>query len=1414
MGMYAALRVAQWVVGKALAPVADGVLEAWAANRNFGPNIEAVRMELLLVQATLENAGRKELGRPAMEELLQKLRDLVHNAEDLLDELDYFRIHDELHGTYNASEEHGEGSIRKLALNARHTAKAVGKLINCCTWQRPKRHQRSCDNSSSAPNANQEVSGCMPKLGKLLPCSCFPHPHVGDGNSGNEQETPKLEFNKVDFSQRMKDIVEKLQLIRNEVSKILIHCGPRTVPDIAQIRPITKGRIDEPKLYGRDHVMNSIIHDIIEGQYCDQGLTVLPVIGPGAMGKTTLIQHIYTNQQVQNHFPVRIWICVSFNFNLDKVLEEIKRYTPRVEGENEYSTTEELIVQRLKSRRFLLVLDDIWKFTDVDDWKKLLLLLGKSQEMGSMILVTTRQKEIADQVKKTEEPKELNRLELGEFRKLFLVYIFDVEQYPRDKHHLLHIGDEIMEKLKGSPLAAKTVGRLLRRDPSLAHWRRVLNSKQWANQTNGIMSALKLSYEFLPFYLQQCFSYSALFPEDYPCRSHELISLWTGLDILIPTDENPTFEGIGLSNIKELITHGFFREEETADGSRYVMHDLLHDLALKVVSHDCVSFRLSDVGLVKIPPSMRHLSISTEDLGEYDAVSGEKLMSELEEMKRTLKVEHLQTLMLFGRMHESFAKIFCEFFGEATALRVLYLPMGSVLHTFSGLIHLRFLCLGTRNIRVHLPLRISKFYHLRVLDLEMWYGIGDFPEDMSNLAELCHCYTPSRRYAELRFDLYNVRKLELLEKLKVFRVNKKSEGFEPKQLEHLNKLWELGIYNLEKIHTEDEAAEAKLIEKKFLRRLTLDWDSERSSVEPGVEEVVLESLQPHGDLQVLCIRGYGGPSCPTWLGDLWDLRELRLKDMARLKEFIVEKSFCVLIKLELIGLVCFEKWVYPTELQSSLGGEVLPTDAHMFPLLQVLIIKKCPKLSVLPFSDHIVSPYWFPKLQELEIHDCPEFSSVIPISWIESLRRVIIRRVKMIMEFTYSKLSAGVEFEIIGEFDVHSLDQVLAFDKEIGLEKLTLSRCPPLELKNLVMLTSLKTLIVENSVSLVGPLGGQDGLEWDLPIEYMSIKGLYGNIGKELTELLPHLPRLSKLELSHYEITTTEKEEDDGLLLFPATLCDSLRELDMSFCSGLVLVDPPTLVPGGGWLQALGSLQRLKIQCCRMFLSTFSFSRHLFPSSLQFLMLWHVKGMQTLEPLSNLSSLTRLKLLYCGEDLKCQGLQSLLTTGGQLNELEVRGSCRFFAGWDPVEGEEQKPHLVSSTLQALRTDDVAGLFAAPICSFLSPGLTKLQLSGDIFLFPFFKMERFSKKQEDALQLLSSLQQLEFWSFDDLQQLPARLGNLARLKILSIYKCPAMSSLPNDGLPESLQVLGVSLCNWKLEEQCRELMDTIPKIIIE
>jgi hypothetical protein len=95
------------------------------------------------------------------------------------------------------------------------------------------------------------------------------------------------------------------------------------------------------------------------------------------------------------------------------------------------------------------------------------------------------------------------------------------------------------------------------------------------------------------------------------------------------------------------------------------------------------------------------------------------------------------------------------------------------------------------------------------------------------------------------------------------------------------------------------------------------------------------------------------------------------------------------------------------------------------------------------------------------------------------------------------------------------------------------------------------------------------------------------------------------------------------------------------------------------------------------------------------------------------------------------------------------------------------------------------------------------------------MERFTKEQEDALHLLASLQHLEIGNFDKLQHLPAGLHKLSNLKRLEVYECPAVRSLPKDGLPESLEVLDVRWCrNEELIQQCRGLLGTIPRIILE
>jgi replication-associated recombination protein RarA len=112
---------------------------------------------------------------------------------------------------------------------------------------------------------------------------------------------------------------------------------------------------------------------------------------PG-IGKTTLAQLIYNDERVDECFQLKAWVWASQQFDVARIIEDIikkiKARTCPTKERDEPKEPNESLMEAVKGKKLLLVLDDAWNI-EYNEWEKLLLPL-QYVEHGSKIVVTTR----------------------------------------------------------------------------------------------------------------------------------------------------------------------------------------------------------------------------------------------------------------------------------------------------------------------------------------------------------------------------------------------------------------------------------------------------------------------------------------------------------------------------------------------------------------------------------------------------------------------------------------------------------------------------------------------------------------------------------------------------------------------------------------------------------------------------------------------------------------------------------------------------------------------------------------------------------------------------------------------------------------------------------------------------------------
>ncbi|KAK9024761.1 hypothetical protein V6N11_004916 [Hibiscus sabdariffa] len=96
---------------------------------------------------------------------------------------------------------------------------------------------------------------------------------------------------------------------------------------------------------------------------------------------------------------------------------------------------------------------------------------------------------------------------------------------------------------------------------------------------------LKLSYDHLPSRLQRCLALLSLYKKDEIYRSHEVIQLWMANGLLEHPEGRDEWEDVGDRYLNELLSRCLVqKEKDYVNYFTFRMHDLVHDLVLKVSS--------------------------------------------------------------------------------------------------------------------------------------------------------------------------------------------------------------------------------------------------------------------------------------------------------------------------------------------------------------------------------------------------------------------------------------------------------------------------------------------------------------------------------------------------------------------------------------------------------------------------------------------------------------------------------------------------------------------------------------------------------------------------------------------------------------------------------------------------------------
>ncbi|KAM4072768.1 hypothetical protein ACB094_11G164400 [Castanea mollissima] len=1155
----------------------------------------------------------------------------------------------------------------------------------------------------------------------------------------------------------------------------------------------TTSLVNEAYTHGREEDKKAIVKLLLSGESSNAPLSVIPILGMGGMGKTTLAQLVYNDIEVSNYFDVKAWGCVSEDFDIVKVTREIlQSATSESCNDNNLDLLQVKLKGKLSGKKFLLVLDDVWN-ENYNDWTRLRCPFEFGAP-GSKIIITTRNDRVSSTMGTTQAYK-LKELPDDDCLIVFIQNTLgttDFSAYPE----LQEFGPKILERCQGLPLAAKALGGLLR-TIHCDEWKNVLNNKIWdmSEENSDVLPTLRLSYLYLPSHLKRCFAYCSLFPKDYEFEEQELVLLWMAEGLVQESEKHKPMEDLGVEYFRDLYKRSLF-QQSSRNKSLFVMHDLINDLAQWAAGQLCYWLEDKSGGNMqpKISTKVRHFSYAH---CVYDGIT---------KFKGLTKDMRLRTFLPLGTdyWHSWLTNyVFSCLLPQFRCLRVLSLSGYQVFElpsSIGDLKHLRYLNLSRTLIR-SLPESTSSLYNLQTLILKYCDRLTKLPEKIENLVNLRHLdIEGANLIKEMPMGIKELKNLQTLSNFVVGKDTASKIG-DLMNLESLKGT--LCISHLENVLDVEDARRANLLGKKNLNVLVMKWESEldqRASLD------ILDMLQPSTTVKEISIDGYVGAKFPTWFGhpsfsNMVLLRIERCEKCTSLPAIgqlpsLRDLALVGLSAVEIIGLefygedcpkpfqsletLCFEDmqewkdWIpCKVEYEEFPCLRKLP---HHVPLLEKISINGCEQLDV--------SIPNFPNLHTLEIKGCKGVvsrstdelcfpkSTILSIPYVKSLTEEFMHGLAKVENLTIDNCKELTslwqdEFKSLITLDIRGCSSLVNISLTSTLRTLNIEDC-----------SGLKSLSISNCICL----------------EKASIERCNSLTLISRGQLPQNLKTLNISDCENLQFLADEGEASSNS-------SSLLEDLSVQDCPSLKCLSSSGDLPT--------TLKRLQIESCKELTSLSS--KNELPTALKYLSVFNCPKMESIA--NNLPKLCHLNKI---EIWDCPSFVSFPDGGlfpTSLRELAIHG-CEKLEAWPNCMPNLNSlrivncPSVIYFPEEGYPTSLTSLLFGGEnICKQVTvwglhrlTSLTSLRIYGGIPDWQSFPDEQDGKL---TMTLPSSLTQLSIWSIPNIVILSSlSFQNLSALEQLSIGFCPKLASLPEKGLPPSLLQLYINECPL-LKQHCKK-----------